>query len=73
MRKIEYCRKGENLRIDEAQLNEPTLALIMGISKEDGVEHWEIHKRSINTAKFLGYLEALRKANKDRKIAIYMD
>ena len=57
MRKIEYCRKGENIKVEESSLNEPTLALILGVSAEKGVEYWEIHRRSVNIPKFIGYLE----------------
>ena len=42
----------ENPRVDEAKLNEPTLALLAGISKEKGVEHYKIFEKSVNIAKF---------------------
>ena len=32
----EWCRQKENMTVDEARLNEPTLALLSGISKENG-------------------------------------
>ena len=36
--KIEWAAKHENAEVDEALLNEPTKALLMGISEENGVE-----------------------------------
>ena len=36
----EWAKKGQNTRVDEAKLSEPTLALLCGISKEKGVEHF---------------------------------
>ena len=32
MRSVEYCHKGANMLVDEARLNEPTLALLIGVS-----------------------------------------
>ena len=52
MTDIEWCRMKENARVDEAKLNEPTLALLAGISKEKGVEHYKIYPKSVNMAKF---------------------
>ena len=38
MSKLEWAAKHENMEIDEKLLNEPTKALLLGISAESGVE-----------------------------------
>ena len=69
----EWALPKENMTVDQARLDEPTLALLAGISKENGLEHCQIFKRSVNTTKFLEYLANLRAANPDAKIALFMD
>ena len=61
------------MSIDQANLNETTLALLAGISKENGLEHFQIFEKSVNTAKFKEYLAGLRAANPDKKICLFMD
>ena len=36
----EWTRPKENIAVDVAMLEEPTLALLCGISKEKGIEHY---------------------------------
>ena len=38
----EWAPKKSNMQVDTAKLDEPTLALLCGISKEKGIEHYEI-------------------------------
>ena len=45
----------------------------MGISKEEGVEQWKIFPKSVDTDKFLQYLDLVRKANGQKKICLFMD
>ena len=45
----------------------------MGISKENGLEHYEVSKKRFNETMFMGYLENLSIANKHKKIALFMD
>ena len=61
------------MTVDVKQLNEPTLALLCGISKERGLEHYQIFPRSVNQDKFDEYLTNLRAANGEDGIALYMD
>ena len=56
-----------------AKLEEPTLALLAGISKEKGVEHFQVFEFSVNVDRFIDYLTKLREANPDDKIALFMD
>ena len=71
--KAEWSRPKENMTVDVKQRNEPTLALLCGISKERGLEHYQIFQRSVNLDKFEEYLTNLRAANGDDPIALYMD
>ena len=73
IRDVDWSRKGENPRIDQAQLNEPTLAALAGISKEKGMEHFEIYDFSVNIDKFILYLDKVREANPEDKICLFMD
>ena len=69
----EWCRPNENMAVDLAKLEEPTLAVLCGISKEVGVELFQIFERSVNVDKFLEYLSNLRASNHETKICLFMD
>ena len=58
----EWSRPKENMAVDVARLEEPTLALLCGISKEKGLEHFRIFEQSVNVDKFLDYLKGLKEA-----------
>ena len=55
----EFSQDKENMAVDLAKLEEPTLALLCGISKENGLEHFEIFEQSVNVEKFKQYLDGL--------------
>ena len=38
----EWSRPKENMTVDVKHLDEPTLALLCGVSKEKGVEHFQV-------------------------------
>ena len=61
------------MAVDLAKLEEPTLALLCGISKEKGVEHFRIFENSVNVDKFIEYLDGLRASEPEAKIALFMD
>ena len=61
------------MQVDEARLKEPTLALLCGISKERGVEHYRIFHKSVNTPRFIEYLVELREKNGDDKLLVFAD
>ena len=69
----EWARPKENMAVDVAMLEEPTLALLCGISKEMGVEHHRVFEFSVNVDRFIEYLDGLRAANGEEKICIFMD
>jgi len=54
-------------------LNEPTLALLSGISKEKGQELFMIFERSVDIPKFKEWLARLREENGDDKMCLFMD
>ena len=64
--KFEWSHKNENIEFDDKLLNDTTLALLIGISAERGIEHWRIFKKSVNTDKFIEYLEELRQENEGK-------
>ena len=47
--------------------------MLAGISKEKGVEHFQIFNFSVNTERFIDYLQGLRSANENDQICIFMD
>ena len=61
------------MAVDVAKLEEPTYAVLAGISRENGRELFQIYEFSVNVDRFLEYLAKLREANPDDKIAIFMD
>ena len=61
------------MAVDVAMLEEPTLALLAGISKEKGVEHYRVFEFSVNVDKFIEYIDFLRATNRDEKICLFMD
>ena len=48
----EWTLPKENVQVDLAKLDEPTLAVLSGISKERGQEHFQIFKKSVKIPKF---------------------
>ena len=69
----EWSKPKENMFVDSARLEEPTLALLSGVSREKGQEHFKVYERSVNVVKFKQYLTELRAANGDDKICLFMD
>ena len=69
----EWARPKENMTVDVAMLEEPTLAMLAGISKENGVEHFRVFELSVNVDKFIEYLDGVKSANPDDKICLFMD
>ena len=45
---LEWSNKGDNMIVNNHLLNKKTQALLMGISKEEGVEQWKIFPKSVN-------------------------
>ena len=71
--KSEWSAKKSNAHVDQNLLNEKPKALLMGISAEEGVEQWRVFAKSVDTKKFLIYLDMVRDANPNKKVALFMD
>ena len=52
----EWTLPKQNVMIHDAQLNEPTLALLSAISKEKGQEYFKIFEKSVDIPKFKEWL-----------------
>lgn len=68
-----YSHKRMTLGIPIASVNQKVEALIFAISEENGVEYNQVFEKSVNTEKFLEYLDKLRAANPFDRIACFMD
>ena len=73
VQKFEWSKKKENAVVDEKLLQDKTRALLMGISHEEGVEQCKIFDKSVNTDKFLHYLDRVREENGEMKVCLFMD
>ena len=71
--KQEYCLPHRNMTVDKGWINEPTYALLSGISREKGQEFYMLFEKSVNVEKFKEYLVKLREKNGNDKICIFMD
>ena len=69
----EWSLPKENFRLPISRLDEPTLAMLAGVSKEQGKEHYMVFDKSVNVAKFQEYLAELRVKNGEDKICLFMD
>ena len=54
-------------------MNEPTLAILAGISKEKGLEHFKIFQRSVNIDKFIIWLDELKAITGDDRVLLFLD
>ena len=55
------------------RLNEPTLAVLAGVSKDRGLEHFQIFERSVNIPKFIEWLDKLRAKIGSDKMLLFLD
>ena len=69
----EWALPGENMTVDQAKLDEPTLALLAAISKDKGLEHYRVFPKSVDAAKFIEWLRELRDRSGNDKIALFLD
>ena len=69
----EWTLPRQNVTVDQDLLKEPCLALLSGISKERGQEHYKLFPRSVNIDKFKVYLAELRARNGEERICLFMD
>ena len=58
--RTEYCLQNRNVTVDKDWINEPTVAVLSGISRERGQELFMQFPKSVNVPKFKEYLTKLR-------------
>ena len=63
IRDEEWSLPKSNFRLPISALDEPTLAMLAGVSKENGQEHFKVFDFSVNIDKFKEYLDELRAIN----------
>ena len=61
------------MTVDKSWVNEPTVAVLAGISREKGLELFMQFPKSVNVPKFQEYLSRLRTENGDSKVCLFMD
>ena len=69
----DYSPLKTNHCIPMEMVNQPVYSLVLAISYENGVEHYEIFKKCIDENRFMSYLDDLSIANKHHKVALFMD
>ena len=69
----EWAQKKSNMRVDSDKLDEPTIALLCGISKENGIEHYQLFDKSVNVEKFKEYCQNLKAKNEGQQLCLFMD
>ena len=72
VRNEEWSLPKSNFTLPTARLDEPTLAMLAAVSKENGKEHFMVFDKSVNVAKFKEYLAELRARNNEDKICLFM-
>ena len=71
--RTEYCLQNRNVTVDKDWINEPTVAVLSGISRERGQELYMQFPKSVNVPKFKEDLTKLREKNGNTKVCIFMD
>ena len=69
----DYTLSKTHHRIPMPKVDQPTYSLVLAISEEQGLEHYDIYKKGFNEEMFANYLDNLYIENKHIKIAIFMD
>ena len=54
-------------------MNNEALAVVGGVSAEDGFEGFLVQKNSINSQSFIEFLQILQQKNPETPLAIFMD
>ena len=65
--------KKTNALIDMGQMNTDPIAILGAVSRERGIEHLMIYRKSLNVDRFKVFLEELRAKNPFTDIILMMD
>ena len=68
-----WTRQKENIPVDQSQAYNKTIAVILAVSRERGIELVDIYEKSINRQKFKLFLERLRAHNFYNDVTLVMD
>lgn len=68
-----WASNNEVIEVDESCFNGKTQALIMAVSEDRGVDHFRIVPRSMDTQKFILFLQELSEKNEGQRLAVFMD
>jgi hypothetical protein len=68
-----YALKNTNVTVDERATTIEALAVVVGVSRESGIESYLIQKKSINSQAFIRFLEMLIERNPGTKLALFAD
>ena len=69
----DYTNLKFHRRIPQTQLNQPVFALVLAISREKGLEHYQVYDKSVDKYKFAEYLDELYVPNKHESIVLFLD
>jgi hypothetical protein len=73
VRKKAWFSKNGNLKVSQESRNMNALALIAAIESERGLVSYAIHEGSINSEKFIAFLEQLKEHMSCPEICLYLD
>ena len=73
IRKKAWFRKKDNLKVSQESRNMNALSLIAAIESERGLVSYAIHEGSINSDKFIAFLEQLKEHMSCPEICLYLD
>ena len=68
-----WTMQKENITLDQSKAYNKSLAVVMAVSREQGVELVDIYENSINKVKFKLFLENLRQRNLIHDVHLVMD
>ena len=69
----EWSAKNSNLAIDQEQVYQGYKSVIVTVSRESGLEHYDIYDSAITQEEFADHLQILRKKNGKVPLALFMD
>lgn len=71
--RVAYASRGMNVSLPVEQVQMRPVALIGGISSERGLEHYSIFENSVNSDKFIEFLNGLADKLAGSKAVLFMD
>ena len=69
----EWSPKHSNLSVDQEQVYQGYKSVIVTVSRESGLEHYDVYDQAITQDEFADHLKTLRKKNGRVPLALFMD